>query len=139
MQLRSGLMYEDHPLFLNNKDMLEIMGINAKYVDEVDLIFVNEFCVYISEIKKLQNQHDKTKCILKIFKLIYNNRDGIDRMYHFNSNFITFIIMIYEKSRSLMNKLIDSTLEDHVDKEDTLLGIYYLYNTQKYLEREYNL
>jgi hypothetical protein len=47
--------------------------------------------------------------------------------------------MIYEKSRSLMNKLIDSTLEDHVDKEDTLLGIYYLYNTQKYLEREYNL
>ena len=94
--------------------------------------FYNKCIENISSIQKINNQHDKIECILKIYKVIYENRDVILGLHKSNERFIQFIEVIYTKSKSVMASIINIIPDYNGDLETLLLTIYYLDKTKTF-------
>ena len=132
MQLRSGLGYNYSDFDFNYIDMVKLCCGGSKNASELEILFINEFCISIKSIQKINNQHDKIECILKIYKVIYENRDVILGLHKSNERFIQFIEVIYTKSKSVMASIINIIPDYNGDRETLLLTIYYLDKTKTF-------
>ena len=138
MILRSGLKYENNCNDFDKKTFLRHFKIDIKNMNELDILFINQFCSIISRISKL-NQIDKIQNICNVFSLIYNNRGSLVNIYNVNSNFMDFILIIYDKSNSFTNDIME-LIPGFNEKCDILINaLYYLYKTKVFIETEFNI
>ena len=138
MLLRSGFNYDINPFFFNKNSFFEYLNVNISGINEVDLIFINDFCNIISKIN-LSNQIDKIQYIGILYSLIYDNRDSIVNIYNYNNNFVDFIIVMYDKSNTFINNIIELIPEYKKSSSVLLQTLYYLHKSKHFIETEFNI
>ena len=106
MILRSGLNYQDSDASINKFTLFKHMKINISDINELDILFINDFCNIISKLNN-SNQSNKILVISKMYSLLYNNRDSIMNIYRINNNFIDFVILIYDKSNTFTDTIME--------------------------------
>jgi len=139
MHLRSGVGYSDSDFDFNYVNMVNLCCGGSKNASELEILFINDFCTSIKAIQKINNQHDKIECILKIYKVIYENRDVILGLHESNERFIQFIEVIYTKSKSVMSSIFNIIPDYNGDLETLLLTIYYLGKTKTFFQDRFVL
>jgi len=139
MQLRSGVGYSDNDFDFNYINMVNLCCGGSKNATELELLFINDFCTSIKAIQKINNQHDKIECILKIYKVIYDNRGVILGIHESDERFIQFIEVIYNKSISVMSSIFNIIPDYNGDQKTLLLTIYYLGKTKTFFQDRFGL
>jgi len=138
MILRSGLNYQNSDASINKYTLFKHMKINISDINELDILFINDFCNIISKLNN-SNQSDKIHIIFKMYSLLYNNRDSIMNIYRINNNFIDFVILIYDKSSTFTDTIMELIPELNEIPNMMLQALYFLYKVKLFVEDEFNI
>ena len=138
MILRSGLKYQDSDVSFNKNDLFRHMRINIGDICELDILFINDFCNIVSKMNN-SNQSDKLHMIFKLYLLLYNNRDSIMNIYRINSDFIDFIILVYDKSITFTDSIMKLISDSNESPDIILQTLFFLYKVKSFIESEFNI
>ena len=137
MKLRSGIGYDDFG-FDSNKMIKMCCGSFANAC-ELEILFINQFCLYIKQIQKIKSQQDKLTCMLKIYELLYNSRDVFLGLYVSNEDFLQFIRIMFDKSKTMTSFIFDLIPDYKGDANELLMTLYYLDGYRNYSYHTFGL
>jgi hypothetical protein len=138
MILRSGLKYEYSCNNFDQNTFFKHLKIDIKNINELDILFINDFCYIISKLNN-SNQIDKIQIVSKMYSLIYNNRESLINIFNVSSDFIDFILLIYDKSNTFTDFIMKLIPEYNETPYILLDALYYLYKTKAFIETEFNI
>ena len=124
MQLRSGIGYDDFGF--DSNEMIKMCCGSFENAGELEILFINRFCVYIKEIQKIKSQQDKVTCVLKIYELLYNSRDVLLSLFFLNNDFLQFVHIMFDKSKAMTSFIFDIIPDYKGDANELLMTLYYL-------------
>ena len=138
MILRSGLKYEYSYNNFDQNTFFKHLKIDIKNINELDILFINDFC-YITSKFNNSNQIDKIQLVSEMYSLIYNNRESLINIFNVSSDFIDFILLIYDKSNTFTDFIMKLIPEYNETPYILLDALYYLYKTKTFIETEFNI
>ena len=138
MILRSGLKYEYSCNEFHKNVFFRHLKVDIRDINELDIIFINDFCNIIVRLNG-SNQIDKIQIVSEMYSLIYNNRKSLINIFNVSSDFMDFILLIYDKSNTFTNDIME-LIPGFNEKCDILINaLYYLYKTKVFIETEFNI
>ena len=137
MKLRSGACYDDFGF--DSNEMINMCCGSFVNAGELEILFINSFCVYIKEIQKIKSQQDKVTCVLKIYELLYKNRDVLLGLYFSNKDFLQFIIIMFDKSKLMTSFIFDIIPDYKGDANELLMTLYYLDRCRNFFYNAFGL